>query len=419
MAVTVNYVILPHLKKEDGTNFIRIRVTHERKSRYIKTGIALEPEDLTRSGNLKNQGKEDLATDEVRKIRRITDAMTTSSLKTMDIDDVMRYIDAKLVEGEEFRLNFVEYGMGLSEKMKPGTGKNYRAAMRCLVRYFGHEPDISEITVRAMRGFEKYIAEEPSMVYHADEGLQESKHTKGRRAVSMYTGLVRTVYKRARVEFNDPDLGIMRIPNDVFEYYTVPAEPAPEHRDIPSEWVQLMMDQRKGLCGRERMAVDAFLLSFALMGINAADMYTAEKPTDGILHYFRTKTSDRRDDKAEMFVRIEPCVQALLQEYADKERAFDYYNRYASEATFVRALNVGLKAWKGRNGITDDFTFYAARHTWATLGASKRVGIDLAIVTEGLCHIDKNRKIDMVYIRKDWERVWDANAKVLGLFRWE
>jgi hypothetical protein len=40
------------------------------------------------------------------------------------------------------------------------------------------------------------------------------------------------------------------------------------------------------------------------------------------------------------------------------------------------------------------------------------------MITEGLSHSDASRKMDMVYIRKDWERVWDANVKVLGLFKW-
>jgi integrase len=238
----------------------------------------------------------------------------------------------------------------------------------------------------------------------------------------MYTGAVRAIYKKARIEFNDPDLGIMRIPVDIFEYYKVPRVPAAEHRDIPAEWIQMMLDQREGLEGRERMAIDVFLLSFGLMGINSIDLYNVrEQPKDGVLHYFRTKTTDRRSDGAEMFVRIEECVRGLVNEYRGKERTFRFHTMYATDNTFNAAINKGLKSWKSRNGLEDEdkFTFYSARHTWATLGASKRVGIDLALVTEGLCHVDQGRKVDMVYIRKDWERVWDANAKVLGLFQWK
>lgn len=421
MSVTVSYVILDHLKKDDGTNFIRVRITHKRKSKYLKTNIAVEPSDFTRTGNLKNQGKIDLANDEVKIIRKIVDAMPTSASDEMDVDDVVRYIKAKRADGEGFRLDFASYGISLAEKMKPGTGKNYIVAMRCLVRYFGHNPDISEITVRAMRGFEEFIRKEKKMVYHVDKGIVEGDGTKSERAVNMYTGAVRAIYKKARIEFNDPDLGIMRIPVDIFEYYKVPKVPPAEHRDIPAEWIQMMLDQRDGLTGRERMAVDVFLLSFGLMGINSTDLYNAkEQPKDGVLHYFRTKTTDKRADGAEMFVRIEECVRGLVKEYRGKEKAFRFHTMYATDNTFNAAINKGLKAWKSRNGLEDEdkFTFYSARHTWATLGASKRVGIDLALVTEGLCHVDQGRKVDMIYIRKDWERVWDANAKVLGLFRW-
>ena len=422
MAVTINYVILPHLKKDDGTNFIRIRVTHHRKSKYIKTSIAVEPEHLTRSGNLKHEGKKTLAEDEVKLMRDIASGISTYTLESMTIDDVVRYIEAKRADGEGFRLNFARYGMEVAGRKKFGTGKNYVSAMNCLVRYFGYEPDISEITVRNMRGFEEFVRKEKKMVYHVDEGVVEGKETKSERAVNMYTGVVRSVYKEARREFNDPDLGIMRIPVDIFEYYKVPKAPPAEHRDIPAEWVQMMLDQREGLTGRERMSVDVFLLSFGLMGINSIDLYAAkEHPKDGVFHYFRTKTTDRRDDGAEMFVRIEECVKCLVNEYRGKERAFRFHTMYATDNTFNAAINKGLKAWKTRNGLEDEdkFTFYSARHTWATLGASKRVGIDLALVTEGLCHVDNNRKIDFVYIRKDWERVWDANAKVLELFQWK
>lgn len=417
MAVTVNYAILPQHWKEDGTNLIRIRITHKRKSRYLITNIALERADLTRSGNLKHQGKEDLANDEVKRIRAIVDAMTTAATDEMDVDDVVRYVKAKRAEGEGFRLNFARYGMQVAEGMKPGTGKNYRVAMNCLVRYFGHEPDISEITVRAMRGFEDFIRKERNMVYHADKGLVEGDGTKSARAVTMYTGAVRAVYKRARVEFNDPDLGVFRIPTDIFDYYKVPRVPASVHRDIPAEWVQMMIDQRAELKGRERLAVDAFLISFALMGINAADLYSCTRINGDVVEYNRQKTADRRDDGALMHVRIEAAVKGLMDEYRGARAVFSFCDRYTSGSVFVAALNKGLKAWRERNGLSW-FSFYSARHTWATLARSKRCGIDKSVVSECLCHVDDSSRVDDIYIRKDWEVLWDANAKVLGLFDW-
>ena len=421
MAITVDYVILPHLRKADGTNFIRLRITHKRKSKYIKTNIAVSPEHLTRSGNLKHQGKIDLATDEVRKYRKVVDAMPTSASDAMDVAEVLRYVTAKLAEEEEMRLNFASYGMQLAEKKKPGTAHNDRVALRSLVRYFGYEPDISEITVKALRGFEDFLRKEPRMVYDIGEDkLRKSEtRTKGERAVNQYLGVVRSVYRAARMQFNEPDLGIFRLPVDPFEYYTIPKAPAPKHRDIPAEWVQMMIDQRKGLQGIERLGVDVFLISFGLMGMNLVDMLTIEeKPKDNILHYHRTKTKDVKNDQAEMFVRIEPCIAEIMKDYLGEQRVFRFHTMYSTRLNLTIAVNDGLKKWYTRNKIDKHFTFYSARHTWPTLAASKKLGIESSIITDALAHSDKSREMDKVYTRTDWERVWDANAKVLGLFRW-
>lgn len=420
MSITFDYVVLPHLKKQDGTNYIRIRITHKRKSKYIKTNIAVESEHLTRSGNLKHEGKKDLVREEIKKRREIVDSLSTYATDAMDVGEVVAYIDAKLKEKEGFRLDFVAYGMKVAEKMKPATAHNYHVALRCLVRFFGHNPDIGEITVKAMRDFEEYIRKEPRMIYYINKGIvKESKKQKGGRAVSMYLGDIRAIYNKARMEYNEPDKNYFPIPIDIFEYYKVPRPPISDHRDIPSEWVQMMIDQRKRLQGRERLGVDVFLISFCLMGINSVDMYEVkEKPRDGVLHYFRTKTTDAKADRAEMFVRIEPCVQELMREYAGGGRVFRFSDMYANRTNFTVAINKGLRQWIERNKL-EDFTFYAARHTWATLGASKQVGVDVAMITEGLSHSDASRRMDMIYIRKDWERVWDANAKVLALFDWK
>ena len=420
MAVTFSYVVLPHLRKEDGTNFIRIRVTHARKSKYIKTAISVEPADLTRSGKLKHQGKIDLAQDEIRKMREITDKLPTYTLSAMNVGEVVEHIRVKLEEGKGFRLNFVQYGMNKTAGMKPATGHNYRVALRCFARFLGREPDISELSVKMLQDFEAYIRSEKRMIYDISTGkLKESKtKKKGERSVGMYLGNLRAIYRMARKEFNEPDRGLFRIPIDIFDYYDVPPPPVAEHRDIPVEWVQLMIDQRKGLRGRERLGVDVFLLSLGLMGVNNVDLYIMKKPKNGVLHYFRTKTTDNKADKAEMYVRIEDCVKPLCDAYKGKELAFDFSERYCNHDNFTVAVNKGLRQWIERNKLGKDFTFYSARHTWGTVASSKAVEIDSRVVTDALTHSSKSA-MDDVYIRKDWERVWDANAKVLGLFQWE
>ena len=419
MAVTFSYVVLPHLRKEDGTNFIRIRVTHARKSKYIKTAISVEPSDLTRAGKLKHQGKIDLAQDEIRRYRAITDALPTYTLAAMDVGDIIEHIRVTLEREQVFHLNLVQYGQEKAARMKPSTGRGYLSALNCLTRFLKHEPDISELSVKLLRDWEAYILAEGRMVLNYRTGkLKPSDKGKGEGCVRRYMGVMRSLYRMARMEFNEPDRGVFRIPVDIFEYYTPPKAKPAEHRDIPAEWVQLMIDQRTSLTGTERVGVDVFLISFALMGVNLVDLYTMKKPKGGVLHYFRTKTTDSKADKAEMYVRIEDCVRPLCDAYKGRERAFNFSERYNDKDNLDVIVNRGLRLWIKRNNLDKDFTFYSARHTWGTIASSKAVEIDSRVVTDALTHSSKNA-MDDVYIRKDWEKVWDANAKVLNLFNWQ
>lgn len=420
MAVSFKAMLMPHQAKADGSNFVRIRVTHQRKSKYLRTNIVILPEDLTRSGKIKSQTKLDLVDDLIRRMRSVTSGMDMFRLKCMTVDEVVRYIDVHLSDDEDFRLDFIEFGNCLADKKKKSTGDVYRVALNALVRFFsGRHPDISEITVRNLRRFEEFIINEPVVKVNWRTGVsKEIKKSKGRRAVSQYMASIRHIYKSARIEYNDPDLGRYRIPSDPFEHYSVPRIPASRHRDLPISVIQLMIDSREHLTGRKRMAVDAFLISFGLCGMNAADMMTCEKDKKGIVHYYRTKTADRRDDGAEVYIRIEPCIRKIMKDYKGKDRLFDFSNRYSSAGTFTTALNQGLKAWSEAYK-QESFTFYAARHSWATIGRSAQCNVATREITAGLAHVDSDNKMNDVYARYDWHQLFKANKTILGVFDWK
>ena len=66
----------------------------------------------------------------------------------------------------------------------------------------------------------------------------------------------------------------------------------------------------------------------------------------------------------------------------------------------------------------DSLTFYAARHTWATIARSAAVGIEKATVHEALNHVDRDMRVTDIYIDRDWSVIWKANEKVLKKFTW-
>jgi integrase len=88
----------------------------------------------------------------------------------------------------------------------------------------------------------------------------------------------------------------------------------------------------------------------------------------------------------------------------------------AGKPEFATAkVNKGLARWCEDNGIPV-FTFYAARHTWATL--ARKFGVEKATVDEGLCHVG-DFPITDIYAERDWDLINAGNAKVLSMFRWD
>lgn len=419
MGVNFQATILPHQRRADGSNIVRIRVTHNGKSKWIKTNIVLSSAEQTKAGKPKSVAVMKPAYKLIEKMQEVVNGIDMYKLASMSVDEVVLLINSQLEEKESFRLDFYEYGLLVGTRKSAGNAPNVSVAMNALLRFFkGRHPDISEITVRNLRAFEDYINSEKKMVYNSKKGKAILTRTpKGKRAAPSYLAVIKHVYRCARVEFNDPDLGLFPIPNNPFEYYTIPKNPAPKHRDVSPDVIQLMIDTRKDYQGRVRLAIDAFLISFGLCGINAADLFSCAPPKKRVLQYNRQKVADRRDDAAEMQVRIEPCIAKIMKDYKDTSKCFNYHRIYANKNNFTTSLNGGLRIWQ-TDHKQQDFTFYSARHSWATIGASKKCGTSRDIISMGLCHSSAN-KVDDIYIKKDWELLWDANKKILELFDWK
>jgi integrase len=77
-------------------------------------------------------------------------------------------------------------------------------------------------------------------------------------------------------------------------------------------------------------------------------------------------------------------------------------------------VNKYLRQWCQREGL-EPFTFYAARHSFATL--ARRQGVEKATIDEALGHLGDYQVAD-IYAERNWRLAWEANRKVLELFRW-
>ena len=343
----------------------------------------------------------------------------------LEIDELVARIKSGLKGGERFRLDFIAYMRQEAARMNSGTASIYMTALNALRRYIGRDTlDIGEITAPFIKGFVQFIESEPSQrgANRKQKGETATKN-KGNRALSLYISRIKTIYNRAKEEFNDEELGQMNILGNPFRNLRLETPAPTAKRAISAESIQQIIDLPPLANERARMARDCFLLSFALMGMNSADLLTCPPARKDEIVYFRQKTASRRTDRAEMHVRIEPCVSPLIARYSDKtgKRLLHFYLRYKDRVSFNKAINKGLKDVGEAIGV-DGLTFYAARHSWATIARTPReeggAGLDKYVIHEALNHVDTSMKVTDIYLVKNWRVIFDANKAVMNLFDW-
>jgi len=399
-SILIEPVILSQHWKKNGTNFYRIRIVLHGQRKFLKTNILVRRENFGRGGKLISAPIRHKLEDLVREIETTVSRIDTYALKEMTVNDVATFIERS--QSGEFHLDFFKFAEEVISKKGTSSASGYTSAIRSFREFVGKDDlDIAEITSSLLRQWEQWLRE---------------KYGNEARAVTAYTAALRYIHGQARARYNNEEFGQVPIRNP-FQFYKPPCQKPAAHRAVDAAIIEKMLEMRGNLTGRERLGVDVFLLSFALMGMNSPDLYTCAPPKDGIITYNRTKTKGRRADRAEMRVKIDPLVLPLASEYFAGDPAFTFSHRYSSYQIFGENVNEGLKAFCKRIGQVPALTLYSARHTWASV--AYRSKIDKGVINDCLCHVDKTMKVTDIYIDKDWSVMWDANHKVLEQFQWQ
>lgn len=416
--------VIEHHKKKDGTYNVKIRVTHQRVKRYVATSLFVTKEDMTRSLKIKNQKIID-ATDAIVKQYRDACNDLGEKLAGMNVDQVVDYIKGHKEKDQAFYLDIVKYGWDKVEEMKraghAGNARTYEIMLAVLVQFVGRESlSVSEVTAKFVEAFAGWIQSRP----------EKKGRSKGyKRAASLYLANLRALHNMAKSEFNDEDTGVINIPLSPFAKFKVPKTPVSRKRAVGVEVVQAIAalpysaNYQLGT-NRHNLAKDIFLLSFGLIGINSIDLFSCDCIKDERITYKRTKTTNRREDEAEISIKIEPEILPLVEKYRDPsgERVFKFYLMYANSQTFNCAVNRGLKMIEkelkaiDKDLEVDDLEYYAARHSWATI-ARNSAKVEKYTVHAALNHVDEEMKSTDIYIDKDYALIDEANRKVLDLVK--
>ena len=415
--ITFKAIVIPGNRRKDGTYPVVIRVTFKGKSRRLATTLVCRSGDLTRTHRIKDATILNKADALIGRMRDAVKDISPFDLEDRDVDWVVGRIKDSL-SGEDFRLDFFAWADRYVQTKAETTRSAYTSALNAFSRYLGRrEIDINAISRQMLLEFMEMVDNEPRMHYDQKTGqtVPSSVPKKiPKAASSRHITKLEHIFNKARERFNDEDEDRILIPKQPFAKIHKEHPASIGERNLGVELMQQIISYQTDNRVM-RTALDVFILSFGLMGVNIADLYFA-KPFTGQWVYNRAKTRERRADRALMKVTIPPELDAVIGRLKGQGGWWlNELHSFASSKDFCTArVNRCLRQWCEEKGV-DPFTFYAARHTWATL--ARQSGVDKSTIDDCLAHIGDYRATD-TYAEKAWDLIQEANRKVLELFSW-
>ena len=415
--LTIKAEVQRDKQRSDGTYNVKVRFTLNRNVRRLSTSLFVTSKELTKSFKFREEAPIKKEIDHLVLYYREQCTKLQLDQNNYTLEDVFAFLNGEQEKSQ--MIDFIKFSREWIASTPIKGAPNYTTAINALVRFVGKEElDINLITLNFLEQFKAFLIEERDT--RTKKLMQQGKRVTSNRTLSLYLVSIKKLFNEAKRKFNKKDKNLILISNSPFDEFEIPKQEATRKRAIPADiikkvWKLPYKDMKKGYKStcRYNLAKDCFILSFCLMGINSADLYNATDMKGNTIVYNRTKTKTRRLDGAKMMVDVPKIVQPLIDKYKDStgKRLFNFYQYYADEKGFNKAINYGLK----EIGVileVDDLEFYAARHSWATIALNK-VGIDKYTVHAALNHVDEAMKVTDIYIERDFMNENKANAKVV------
>ena len=403
--------------RKDGSYNVRIRFTKDRKVKRISTSLFATKADLTDRFTIKEDSLIKQEADIlILHYRKMFNEMHLET-ETLDVNEIVERLNSRDKSGKP--VDFIQFAKEWIANSTLKGAVNYTSALNSLIRFNKSEKLYThQITSEFLQEFMAFLLNESKE--RAEQLKKKGKRVPSTRSTSLYLMGIRRLFKEAVKQYNKPDQGLIRIKNTPFAYFQIPKQQATRKRAITAKLIRKIeqlpyQTVYKGIhhTNRFNLAKDCFILSFCMMGINSVDLFNATEYDGNTLTYYRTKTRDRRMDKAKMIVTVPKILHPLFEKYKDTtgKRIFNFYQNYVNEKAFNKAINKGLKEIGSILKI-EDLEYYAARHSWATIALNK-VGVSKYVVHEALNHIDESMRVTDIYIERDFSNENKANAKVV------
>lgn len=411
---TIAWVVMKHHKKADGTFNPKIRIIHKRTTAYIPTQIYTPLVRFKRGATtgIPTEGSIiDSLNDKVKDMRKILNRYEEIVEDCESAKAVVVFLDKKMNESKNLDL-FSFLRKYIAERKNNG-GKVITSCLLVNLRYYvGSDTfPVRLLTSTFLTGFESWLRSprqiESKGKLRIRQPLQES-------SIKTYMEVLQTVYNKMLQTYNDYETGDIVITKNPFMKYKPKTNLPQKKKAVAASVIRMIANYVPSCAWRKNReyARDVFILSFCLAGMNLADLLTCDDYADGRLSYCRTKTKDRKKDKAFISLPIVPEARLLFEKYRDTEgkRVFCFYKDFGSIEYFRQNISNGMKAMCKDLGI-EPITFYAARHSFATI-ARNDCNVSMEDIALCLTHRSGYNMTD-TYVKPDFSRIDRVIRKVM------
>ena len=400
MSTTIDVICYKSKMLKNNENPLMLRVTKDRKRRYLSLGISISSEywDFTKNKPKRNcPNKEQILTLISERIKEYREQIIEykSTNKEFTAKSLIEKVHNPIIK-KTVKEVFEDQIERLFKEKRRGYALSHLQVLNSLLEYNTHlDIYFSDIDVSWLNKYETWL-----------KSNNISTNTIGIRFRTL-----RAVYNVAIKE------NIAKAEHYPFKDYNVSklkqetVKRSISKKDIISV-INYPYDNNDIY---ERLAIDLFTFSYLMAGINFVDMayLTRDNIIENRLIYFRRKTNkliktplqDRVMEILNKYSNSEnPYLFPILNSFhkADQQRA----NRVHKVITKV---NKRLKDIGKELNIPIDLTTYVARHSFATV--LKRSGVNTSIISESLGH--SSEKVTQIYLDSFENRQIDEAMKNL------
>lgn len=402
---TIKVILFTHNKLKNGEHPIYLRITQDRKTRYVKIGATCKEELWDKDLGLptkKHPNYRELCVLIDKKKAEVNKLILHEEIDGKDSS--AEELKRKVVKKKSSKITVLQYFDRVYEDLikldKIKTAKTFRATKNSLMNFRdGKDFFFSDVNLNFLIRYEEY---------HIAKGWKLN-------SIFVIVRTFKTLINKAREE------EIVRQDYDPFKDYSLK-----KFRGIVTEKRALDKEQIKKIetlelkpCSSIYNSRQYFMFSLYCRGMNFADMADLKWKDikNGEFEYIRNKTNKRFHVKL-----IEPANEILKyfkRHYFENMESYVFpilkpsnvtaMSRENRKVKMLRIINSDLKEIAKLCDIEETLTMYVARHSFATI--LKMKGVQTSVISELLGH--RSESTTQIYLDSFGKDQLDEANKVL------